>query len=172
MILAERLQLALDRCGLSPYQLSTKAGASGSYVANAITRNAQRGDTEKLRAIARVAGVSERWLILGEGTPDSDDDARAPSTSESSVPEMGNAIGWDDAEAAARAQSSYPEEVWTIVRQIAPFAVRGIVTEDDALELARLVARLSDPLRMGKQLAEAYQRQKELRARLDAKGRG
>lgn len=169
MDLAARLQHILDLRGWSAYQISTKAGVSGSYVANAISRGSTRGDPVKLRAIARAAGVSERWLVLGEGTPDSDDDARPPSTSESPVPHMGNAIGWDDAEAAARAGSNYPEETWTIARQIAPFAVRGIVSEEDALELARMVARLSDPLRMQQQLAEAYQRQKELRARLEEK---
>lgn len=167
--LAARLQHILDLRGWSAYQLSSKAGASGSYVANAISRRSTRGDPEKLRAIARAAGVSERWLVLGEGTPESDDDARPPASTDSEVPHMGNALGWPDAEAAVRAKTAFPEEVWEATRKVAPYAIRGIVTESDALELVSMVAKFRDPARMEKQLAEAYQRQKEVLARVEAR---
>jgi transcriptional regulator with XRE-family HTH domain len=152
--------------------LSAAADLSPSYVGMLRRQAVKSPGLDVLRAIATAAGVSLAWLATGDGTPDSDDDARAPSSTESHVPVMGNAIGWSDAETAARARSDYSEEVWDIVRQIAPFAVRGIVSEDDALELARTVSRLSDPARMQAQLVEAYARQQELRARLDAKSRG
>lgn len=152
--------------------LSEAAGLSPAYV-GLLKRGAVKAPRiDGLRAIAEAAGVSAGWLASGEGTPDSDDDTRAPSTSDSQVPHMGNAIGWDDAERAARSQVDYPEAIWEAARKVAPLAVRGIVSEQDVIDIARMVARLSDPARMQAQLAEAYARQRELRERLDARSRG
>lgn len=152
--------------------LSEAAGLSPAYV-GLLKRGAVKAPRiDGLRAIAEAARVSAGWLATGEGNPDSDDDTRAPSNSDSAVPHMGNAIGWDDAERAARTQVDYPEAVWEAARKVAPLAVRGIVSEQDVIDIARMVARLSDPARMQAQLAEAYARQRELRERLDAKNSG
>lgn len=149
--------------------LSDAAGLSPAYV-GLLKRGAVKAPRiDGLRAIAEAAGVSAGWLASGEGTPDSDDDSRPPASTDSEVPHMGNALGWPDAEAAVRAKTAFPEEVWEATRKVAPYAIRGIVTESDALELVSMVAKFRDPARMEKQLAEAYQRQKEVLARVEAR---
>ncbi len=66
--LAERLQAVLEHLCVTPYQLSTRAGLSGSHIANIIKRDAKRTSAETIQLIARAAGVSERWLAHGEGS--------------------------------------------------------------------------------------------------------
>lgn len=65
--LAERLEKVLEHLDVTAYELSTRAGLSGSHIANIIKRNAKRTSAETIQLIARAAGVSERWLAYGEG---------------------------------------------------------------------------------------------------------
>ena len=72
--LAERYKLILEKTGLGPHQLSLKAGLSGGTIGNAIKRNSNRTDANTIRAIAEIAGVSERWLATGDGPMDREAD--------------------------------------------------------------------------------------------------
>lgn len=138
----QRLRTVLERTGWTPYELSTRAGLSGSHIANILHRGAKRLGADTLRAIAQAAGVSERWMVLGEGTPDSDDaapPAEAPASTWSSIP------GWSDAEAQVR--RDHPEWTdetkWGAARASAPFmAPPGGVQPIHVEELYRLAVRL------------------------------
>jgi transcriptional regulator with XRE-family HTH domain len=66
--LAERLEKVLEHLDITAYELSIRAGLSGSHIANIIKRNAKRTSAETIQLIARAAGVSERWLSFGEGS--------------------------------------------------------------------------------------------------------
>lgn len=170
--LRERIELLATQAG-GQRELSRRSGLDERHVGVILSRLRKnpRADIERetLAALAKGGGASVRWLAEGEGTPDSDDDSRPPAGTDSEVPHMGNALGWPDAEAAVRAKTAFPEEVWEATRKVAPYAIRGIVTESDALELVSMVAKFRDPARMEKQLAEAYQRQKEVLARVEAR---
>ena len=87
MALADRLQRVLDLRGLTPYDLSKRAGLSQSQVRIWIDRKSERVSTEALRKVAAAAEVSALWLITGSGSPD-DDEAReeAGETSAGSAP--------------------------------------------------------------------------------------
>lgn len=122
-----------------------------------------------LKAIAKGAEVSAAWLILGTGSPDADDDARAPSTRESELPRRGNVIGWDDALAVVRAKHKFTDDTVASGERVAALTTRGIITPEEVLQILRLVAQQSDPARMERQLAEAYERQRQVLADADAR---
>lgn len=89
MALADRLQRVLDLRGLTPYDLSKRAGLSQSQVRIWIDRKSERVSTEALRKVAAAAEVSALWLITGSGSPDDDDGARedeGETGSESATP--------------------------------------------------------------------------------------
>lgn len=138
----QRLRTVLERTGWTPYELSTRAGLSGSHIANILQRGAKRLGADTLRAIAQAAGVSERWMVLGEGAPDSDDQAPQPETLSatwSAIP------GWTEAEAQVR--RDHPEWAdetkWGAARSAAPFmAPAGGVQPIHVEELYRLAVRL------------------------------
>ena len=92
MALADRLQRVLDLRGLTPYDLSKRAGLSQSQVRIWIDRKSERVSTEALRKVAAAAEVSALWLITGSGSPDDDDAARRPS-SVAAVPRRRRAAG-------------------------------------------------------------------------------
>jgi transcriptional regulator with XRE-family HTH domain len=71
--LAERLEKVLEHLDVTAYELSTRAGLSGSHIANIIKRNAKRTSAETIQLIARAAHVSERWLAYGEGSMHDED---------------------------------------------------------------------------------------------------
>lgn len=74
----DRIQWILENCQISQRELARRAGFTASSQLNAIVRRlASRPDSIELKtakAIARGAGVSERWLLTGDGKP-SDGDA-------------------------------------------------------------------------------------------------
>lgn len=131
--------------------------------------------TELLNAVARVAPVSAVWLITGRGTPGDDDAARAPSTSESATPHMANAIGFDDALAEAkRRDAARPEasrvrpHAWEAVGRAGRYEIRGRVTAEDILKLARVYEELADPARLAAAFDDQARRIAELEAELEA----
>lgn len=76
MALADRLQRVLDLRGLTPYDLSKRAGLSTSQVRIWIDRRSERVSPEALRKVAAAAEVSALWLMTGSGSLEDDDAAR------------------------------------------------------------------------------------------------
>lgn len=86
----ERLERLVDearKSGISRAELSRRARLSSGYVSSTISKVRENPeftpDLATLRALARAAGVSLRWLETGEGDPrdeppEEDDPPRAP----------------------------------------------------------------------------------------------
>lgn len=170
--LAERIQWILenriDPATKAPWDakaLSVAANLGSDAHVGMMKRGTVKKPTgETLAAIAKVANVSLWWLTIGEGSPDVDDDARAPSTRESETAVRGNVIGWDDAKAIVQARRKWSEEQWGVAERIAALTTRGIISPEEVEEIMRLVEKHSDPRRMERQLAEAYERQRQVLA--------
>lgn len=96
--IAARIRQVLDERGWSAAELNRRARlASPTHIATILRRGGARAGGDTLRKIAQGAGVSERWLLTGEGSPDHDDDTRGPSTTDDVEPIMVNVPGWADA---------------------------------------------------------------------------
>ncbi len=132
--------------------------------------------TELLKDVARIAPVSAVWLITGKGSPGDDDDAtRAPSSRESATPHLANAIGFDDAlaeakrrDAARPAAARVRSHAWEAVGRAGRYEIRGRVTAEDILKLARVYEELADPARLAAAFDDQARRIAELEAELEA----
>lgn len=168
---ADRLESLLEMKGWSQSELSERAGLARSHVNRIIKHPDRPTQTDTLAAIAHAAGVSLVWLSKGQGSPDADDSARSPSTTESSVPHMVNAIGFDDAlTEAKRRHPEVSEETWEAVGRAGLYDERSIVQAEDLIGLARIREQMADPARI-RAMWEAQQAQVEaLRAQAEAEG--
>jgi transcriptional regulator with XRE-family HTH domain len=128
--LEERVRFALARSGLSARKLSEKAELSEGFLAY-VFRTLRRDPTGapfsvgNLRALARAAGVSSRWLIDGTGSPDDPeaDEQPAPSIDAHFVarPVFGSLPEWP--EMLARAQEIAPQIppwIWERMANMSP----------------------------------------------------
>lgn len=101
--IALRIQRILELRGWTARELARQSGLpSETHVGLILKRGGARVGVETLLKLAQAAQVSERWLLTGQGSPDESDEDRAPSHSESEIPHLSNAVGWDDALATAR----------------------------------------------------------------------
>ena len=168
---SDRIRQILRDRGWSERELARRAGFATPSQLNGILRNLDRDDgaveRSTLQRVARGAEVSERWLLLGEGGPADDDAARGPSSSESVRPHLGHALGFEDAlaEAKRRAPAIRPH-AWEAVAGSSQYILRGIVTPEDILKLARVAEELADPARIEAALAAQTARVRELEAQM------
>lgn len=117
--------------------LSREAGLSEAHVGMVMRGQIKSPSVETLRPLAEKAGVSLAWLATGQGTPESDDSARGPSTTESERPELQGIPGWADAVALAKHEHPHiPEWAWNAAGAMAPRDV-PVVTVAMVAELAR-----------------------------------
>lgn len=143
---ADRIRTILTDKGWSARELSRRAGFNTPSQLSNVLKNLDRdeGAVERstLLKIAQGAGVSERWLVLGVGTPDSDD---VQTVSDSHKPELRNLPGWAEAERLARQEhADWPEWVWEATAISSPFEAPSVslaLVED----VARLVMRHRSP---------------------------
>jgi transcriptional regulator with XRE-family HTH domain len=168
---ADRIRKILDEHGWSERELARRAGFATPSQLNGILRNLARdeGAVERatLKRIADGAGVSERWLLLGEGSPADDETARGPTSRESVRPHLLNALGFDDALAEAkRREPKIRPHAWEAVAGSSRYILRGIVTADDVIKLARVAEELADPARIEAALEAQTARVRELEAQM------
>lgn len=169
--IADRIRKILADQGWSERELARRAGFTTPSQLNGILRNLDRDEGAVERAtcqrIARGAGVSERWLLLGEGTPGDEDAARGPTLSDSVRPHMANAIGFEDALAEARRREPrIRAHAWEAVAGSSRYILRGIVTPEDIIKLARVAEELADPARVEAALEAQTARVRELEAQM------
>ncbi len=131
--LRDRLVSLVARAG-SARELSRRAGLAEIHVGQILRRLADDDNANierrTLQSIARGGGVSERWLLFGEGEPDAahppDDppptDLRhaGDDASRSIRPELRAHPYWPELEAGARAKAAelgrtFPEWAWEAV---------------------------------------------------------
>lgn len=169
--IADRIRGVLAKEGWSERELARRAGFTTPSQLNGILRNLDRdeGAVERatLQRIARGAGVSERWLLLGEGSSGDDDGARGPSTGDSARPHLLNALGFDEALAEARRREpAIRAHAWEAVARSSRYILRGIVTPEDVVKLARVAEELADPARLEAALEAQTTRVRELEAQM------
>jgi len=168
---ADRIRTILEERGWSERELGRRSGFATPSQLNGVLRNLERdeGAVERatLKRIARGAEVSERWLLLGEGAPGDEDAARGPTSRESARPHMMNAIGFDDALAEAkRREPKIRAHAWEAVAGSSRYILRGIVTPEDIIKLARVAEELADPARIEAALEAQTARVRELEAQM------
>lgn len=104
--LALRIQRAVDISGVSASEVSRRAGLHRAHVGATLGRLRENPrstvSTEILRKIAQASGVSERWLVLGTGSPEDDDSAGVPVESDGATATHRDLQGWEDAVALAK----------------------------------------------------------------------
>lgn len=82
--LADRLEAARERAGISQRELSRRAGLADSQYGVTLARLRKNPNSEVsvpvVKSLARGLGVSEAWLLTGQGSPSSlDADSQAPA---------------------------------------------------------------------------------------------
>lgn len=167
---ADRIRKILEEHRWSERELARRSGFATPSQLNGILRNLARdeGAVERatLKRIADGAGVSERWLLLGEGSPaDDEGETRGAGPRDGGRPLT--AIGFDDALAEARRREpKIRAHAWEAVVGGGPYILRGIVTADDVIKLARVADELADPARLEAALEAQTARVRELEARM------
>jgi transcriptional regulator with XRE-family HTH domain len=112
--LVERIRKILQIRGMTPYDLSQRAGLSDGHVNTMLNRNTTRLSAETLTAIADAADVSLEWLVSGRGDPL----VRDPSL----PPRFYNVPGYADLEPAAKAlEPALPLWVWEMTARSRPW---------------------------------------------------
>ena len=168
---ADRIRKILEERAWSERELARRAGFHTPSQLNGILRNLDRdeGAVERatLKRIARGAEVSERWLLLGEGDAAAEDAERGPATRDSVRPHLVNAIGFDDALVEAkRREPKIRAHAWEAVAGSSRYILRGIVTPEDIIKLARVAEELADPARIEAALEAQTARVRELEAQM------
>lgn len=104
--LAARIERTIELAGVSGSELSRRAGLHRAHIGATLGRLRDNPkstvSTDVLRKIARAAGVSERWLVLGKGSPTDDDSAGVPDESDAATATHAETSGWSDAVEMAR----------------------------------------------------------------------
>ena len=140
---SERIQWIVEHRGISARRLALDAGLSHSALSFTLREG---GDVkvETAKAIARAAGVSERWLVLGEGAPD--DATPSPSHAPDDAPPLQQAIpGWEDAVRVARQlDPDLPDVAIERAARSARLLTRAHATPGLVVELARLAMKYAD----------------------------
>lgn len=158
---AARIRWILKERGWSQRELSRRAGFRTESQIGNILRNLDEDDDAivagTLRQIAHGAGVSERWLYTGEGSPTDtagiDDVAvpdvdAAPSSSSGSAPStFGGFPGYAQTERLARVlDPAIPEVIWTATRDSNPLWLgRNAPTPQVLVDVARLIMKHAPP---------------------------
>lgn len=144
--LADRIREAMALRGVNQSECARRAGLHRTQVGSLLDRLDEGGEKasaniENLRSIARGLQVSERWLVLGQGTADSDDSAGIPVESESATPTAASLAGWDDAEKLARIERpDLTDHALTLARRAATQMVRA-ATPELVIKLAELATQ-------------------------------
>ncbi|MDP3277265.1 MAG: helix-turn-helix transcriptional regulator [Deltaproteobacteria bacterium] len=150
---AARIKWILSERGWSQRELSRRAGFhTDSHLGN-VLRNLTRDDDAAglgtMRQIAAGAGVSERWLITGEGSPDDnqalpgDDVEPALPRSGATPATFGEFTNYLQTEKLARAlDPMVPEQIWLAVRETSPLWLgRNAPTAQVLVDVARLLMK-------------------------------
>lgn len=168
--LHERIAWCGENRAPSLRALSIKCGFGPTGLQSIVDRKSKRIGPEKLQTIATKASVSVWWLTTGQGTPDSADDARSPSSAESDTPHLVNAVGYEEALAEAkRREPKIRAHAWEALDGSKRYAIRGIVQPEELIKLARVYEELADPARMAAALAAQDERIRQLMAERAAK---
>jgi transcriptional regulator with XRE-family HTH domain len=138
MSLADRLRQLLTKSGLTQREFSELAGLSSGFLGTFFTRAkddpsaAMNADT--LAAIAKAFGVSQEWLVTGEGAPEgaaNDGDSR-----------WRNLPGWNAAVRSARERvPSLPGAVFDELGETRGLWAPNPMTVDWLLDQARVALR-------------------------------
>ena len=125
----DRVLEVLQRTGWSQRELSRRAGLAGSHVSTILTSLGDNVRTDTLRAIARAAGVSEAWMVTGEGVPDigaastPDDHAHPPAPAADGYqdPRFNALPNWSTLLAAAQRKApDVPAWAWAALAEARP----------------------------------------------------
>lgn len=166
--IAARIRQVLDERGWSAAELNRRAGlASPTHVATILRRGGARAGGDTLGKIAQGAGVSERWLLTGEGSPDHDDDSRGPSYSDDATPVLGNVENWADvvkADCLAHPDIT-PAEI-TTGSQVARYMLHRPALPGDLWDVVQQMRKMNDPAKLARMVRESEARLRELEARL------
>lgn len=121
-------------------------------------------ERDTLVLIAAGGGVSVDWLAKD---PASHAEA-TPSSTDSSVPHLANAIGFDDALAEARRREpKIRAHAWEAVARSSKYILRGRVQPEDIIKLARVAEELADPARTEALVIEQQQQLVALREEME-----
>lgn len=143
--------------------LSAASGLSPAHVGMMLRGDAKAVKGETLTGLARAASVSLRWLVTGEGSPDHDDDARAPSTTDDATPIMANVPGWEDTVKVDRAE--HPDITDVEVsngERIAAYMLHRPAVRGDLWEIVQQMRRVNDPTWLAQKLRESDARVQKL----------
>lgn len=146
--------------------LSDAAGLSPAHVGMMQRGEAKAVKGDTLRGVAEAAGVSLAWLVTGDGSPDSDDTARTPSTTDDPEPIMANVPGWAEVERAD--SEEHPDITDTErknAREVAKYMLHRPAVMGDLWELVRQMRRVNDPVWLAQKLQESNARVQALLAK-------
>ena len=162
--IAARIRKVLDLRGWSAAELNRRAGlASPTHITTILRRGGARAGGDTLRKVAHGAGISERWLLTGEGSPDHDDDARAPSTTDDATPIMANVPGWEDAVKVDRAEHEDITDVEVSNgERIAAYMLHRPAVRGDLWEIVQQMRRVNDPTWLAQKIRESDARVQKL----------
>lgn len=127
----------------SAKQLSLVAGLSQSHVGQIARGDVDNVDTETLEAIAKAAGVSPAWLVLGTGDPTPDHTSEVPTGP--GDPRFADLAAWPALrDAAAQLRPTAPQWVWEQLARARPL-LPGAVSVGQVVDLADIVLRYGSP---------------------------
>jgi len=167
--LLQRLEMLVERAGVSQRERSRRAGLTDVHVGQLMRRlkaspNASF-ETKTLQAIAGAAGVSAAWLLTGDGSPDSDDATRAPSTTDDPEPILRNVPGWATVVAIDTAEHAITPEEIDHGEKIAAFMLHRPAVPGDLWEIVQQIRRVNDPTWLAQKLQESHARVQALLAK-------
>lgn len=169
----DRIEQLLKSKDISARELARRSGLGETQVSVLVTRFRKNPHThvtiETLRAIAQGANVSLAWLTTGEGSPDSDDTARTPSTTEDPEPIMANVPGWAEVERAdSEEHPDITDSERKNAREVAKYMLHRPAVTGDLWELVRQMRRVNDPVWLAQKLQESNARVQALLAKAPA----
>lgn len=143
--IADRIRAILKEKGWSERQLAREAKfKTESQVSNILRRLDESPDAVELgtlKQVARGAGVSERWLITGIGSPAGDDNATVSPPNDDRSPRVGNASNWPALLKVARALApDVADWAWEMAERSNPL-VTAPLTPIAVAELGRFIMR-------------------------------
>lgn len=169
----DRIQWILDNRGFSARSLSVAAGLSHSSVGFILRNFRSKPDAgvevDTLKAIAGAAKVSERWLLLGEGSP-LGEDLLPPSTAPNDAPPLVSSIpGWPESRRIAKGlRADLPDAALDKAEASARLLTTAHATPELVIQLAELALRFAGPDLLEQLRAEGVARTVRARDAYDA----
>lgn len=148
---AQRVRWVLQRTGWSQRELARRAGLSGSHISLIVTRLGEDVRPQTLKAIAVAAGVSEHWLLTGDGEPQPVvhiEPSTGPASDEvdwRAVPSFDRLPNWPQLMDGARGmRPNHPDYVWQHLGQSRPL-LTARPTPGMVAELADVLLKYGEP---------------------------